>query len=110
MSEEIKFNYDLKITPTGSEVMPKLSPEDKEKLIALQSSSQWKLYRQILMAIKGGHSQSLIQMEDTNKVFKTLGQIAGLNLAVVQLDLIVEQIKKARQVQAESTKPVQPAQ
>jgi hypothetical protein len=109
VSEE-KLNYDLKITTSGAHVMPKLTEEDFEKLKALKVSSQWKLYRQILIAVRDGHSQSLAPMEDSNRVFKTLGMIAGLNLAVVQLDLLVEQFDKAKRVPAESKKPVQPAQ
>jgi hypothetical protein len=112
LSEEIptpdKYRFDVKLTGDGATVISHFSPEDKEKLIALKSSSAWKLYRQILAAHRDGQSQAVTLMLDTNKVFRTLGEVAGLHLAVTQLDRLVEQFEKAKRVAADSKKQTEP--
>ena len=89
MSEEIKVrlqnDHDMKLT---------LTPEDYESLRALRESPPWKLYRRVLMQTKMAYSDSLVQMEESNRMVKTCGIMAGLNAACNQIEVICNQYEK----------------
>lgn len=72
----------------------KLSVEQFEQLRGLRNSDSWKLYRQILIQMKDAHFHSALAESDPNKVMKTIGLVAGLNLAVNQLVVFDDAYKK----------------
>lgn len=82
----------------------KLAPEQLELLRVLNDSSTWKLYRQVLLTLKEAYVQSLLPSTDPNHCMKTLGLVAGLNLAINQLgaSLAMHDQKLARSVERET--------
>lgn len=74
---------------------PRLSPEDREALRALNQSPYWKRYRQLLIATKEAHMLALIAMRDPNDMIKEAGLIAGLNLSINMLPVLCLESDKA---------------
>lgn len=81
-------------------VMTKTSPEDLDSLKNLSVSSLWQVYRKILINMKEAMILQLLQEMDTNKAFDLKGKIAGINLCINQLPVMLAQ-DKWRQERAE---------
>lgn len=110
MDTEIKSGETpLVFETSGFKFQQNITEEEKQDLIALNSSPFWRTYKKILSQIRQGYQHSLMPMEDPNKVLKTTGIIVGLNFAEVQLgNLVVQFQQKAERVDAESKKHPQP--
>lgn len=80
-----------------------LSDEQMEILKVLFESQGWKLYRQLLIQAKNGYFDAALPMKDPNEILKTMGTVAGINLAVNQLGLLMASYK---QRQAKAVKEV----
>lgn len=82
-----------------------LTPEEKEMLKELFESRGWKVYWKYLIAQKNAKVLEAVQIFETNKHFHFTGIVAGLNLAINQLGILVAMFNKpARHVAAESKK------
>ena len=81
-----------------------LGPEQYEMLKMLHESAAWKLYRTLLIQAKEGYFHSALPMKDPNEVMKTIGMVAGINLAVNQLGVLMAQFEqqKAKSVDRET--------
>ncbi len=63
--------------------------EQIEVLRALINSAPWKVYRDLLIKTKEAKFLAILPEAETNKVFKAMGEIAGLNHAINQAAMIV---------------------
>jgi len=73
----------------------KLDPELIATLAALSDSYQWKAYRDLLINAKNHFFDSTLAIDDTNKLLKHIGIVAGINFAINQLPILVQQHRKA---------------
>lgn len=71
-----------------------ISPEIREKLKLLHSSESWHVYRKILNQGITGLFFAALAENDPIKMSKVLGQVAGMNFAINQLDVILNPVKK----------------
>lgn len=83
-----------------------LSIQDLEELKMLQFHPGWHIYKKTLMNRVKAASVTCISSFDPNQILKLTGEIAGLNLALNQLGLLVSQYEKqqVKRVDAESKK------
>lgn len=108
MTEETKWSA-VKDQQGNLQFQFKLTPEDASHLQSLFESPQWKTYRKLLISMKEGYQHSMLPVEDTNKILKTLGTVVGLNLAINQLGVLAATFKKtSERVEGESKNPSQP--
>lgn len=88
----------------------KLTESEKSDLVLLFESQHWKTYRKVLITLKEGLTLSMLQESDPNKLLKRSGEVAGLNLSINQLGLMIAEIKRLeRRVEGGSTNPTMPA-
>jgi hypothetical protein len=73
----------------------KLDPELLATLHTLNDSHQWKAYRDLLINAKNHFFNSTLAIDDTTKLLKHIGIVAGINFAINQLPILVQQHKKA---------------
>jgi hypothetical protein len=71
-----------------------LGDEQYEILKMLSESPAWRLYRQLLIQAKEGYFHQALAMNDPHQVMKTMGTVAGINLAVNQLAVLMAQYKQ----------------
>lgn len=94
MEVEIRVQKDDGGNPVP--VITRLSVEQLEMLKGLSQSSSWHLYRQILIQAKEGLLHAALAESDPYKTMKIMGQVAGMNFAVNQLVLHLDQYRKTQ--------------
>jgi hypothetical protein len=84
-----------------------LTDEQLEILKTLSESQGWKLYRQLLIQMKEGYFHQTLSMSETNDIVKTIGHVAGINLAVNQLVVLMDLYKhRVKQREAKAVERV----
>jgi hypothetical protein len=100
------FEVTVMKDPDGNPVptVTRLSPNQEEMLKRLNDSDSWKFYRTLLLQAKNGYVTALLQENDPTKMAKTVGLVAGLNFALNQLGVLLDQINKkhAKSVESET--------
>lgn len=69
----------------------KLTEEHYQILKALHSSPHWRFYRDILIKIKEAKHLALYPEDNPYKVMKGIGEVAGINFVINELDMLVAQ-------------------
>jgi hypothetical protein len=107
MNEGIAMQFNK--GPDGDQLMTfNLTPEHYETLKALKDQPSWKLYRALLIKAKEGYFHSVLPMNESIPMAKTIGMVAGLNFAINQLPVLIglyEQQKAKKLAEAEANKP-----
>lgn len=84
-------------------MIKKISPEQYELLKMLNDSGSWHLYRQILNQAMNGLFYAALAEDSPHKMAKLAGQVAGMNFAINQLGVLLEQQKQqAKRVENET--------
>ena len=94
MNTEIE--QELGVPPSSA-----LTLEDIEILRSLESSVQWKRYRQILIRAKEAYFHSTLPMSKTSEIVKTIGIVTGINYAINQVSFVVAEHDRRQRIDAE---------
>jgi hypothetical protein len=93
-----------KDTEGNSKLMFEVTPEIIEELRTLRESHFWKRYRELLINAKEAYFQSCLPENETNKLLKTIGMVAGINFTINQLPILIDTYDAARKKEAEKEK------
>lgn len=94
------------INPNQEKSILSLTAEEYEQLRALNQSPFWKFYRELLIKIKDAQFLSILPEDNPNKVLKGMGMVAGINLAINQLPMLVSQHDASIKRKQEKTVPL----
>jgi ribosomal protein L16/L10AE len=81
----------------------KLTEEGYQMLKALHSSPQWKFYRDMLIRIKEAKHLALYPEDNPNRLLKGMGEVAGINFVINELDMLVMHHAKVEQQNIKET-------
>lgn len=95
MVEEKEYQELLKFIPNEMEF---------ELLRILKDQDSWKIYRKILLKYKEYYLYEALKSNDPNFVMKNIGIVAGVNFAINQLVILVDQHNKLAKSVNDKTK------
>lgn len=105
MSVELKGQLIVGEDKGVSAVLYVPTTDELEQLKALRNHPAFKIYKKVLSQAEQGYFQATLPMEETNKLMKTIGMVAGIRYSQNQLDaMILLHEKKMEKEKAEAEK------